>query len=108
LESITWWFPIVGRVPYLGYFSKADRDSKASELRTEGYDVYETGVGAYSSLGWFDDPIYSPMLRRSEADFAHLIFHELTHRTLWIRGSVEFNENLAEYAADFLLEKLLA
>ena len=67
LKSVKWWFPIVGSVPYKGYFTRSDRDAEAEKLRQQGYDVYTTGVGAFSSLGWFDDPIFSSMLRRNTA-----------------------------------------
>ncbi len=107
LRSRTWWFPVVGRVPYLGYFSKEERDSMADSLRREGLDVSVGGVGAFSSLGWFADPIYSSMLRRDDGELAHLLFHELTHRTWWAPGSVEFNENLAEFVADEMTESFL-
>ena len=108
LEFITWWFPVVGSVPYMGFFAQAERDAKAEELRAQGYDVHVGGAGAFSSLGWFEDPIFSSMLNRGEADLAHLFFHELTHRTLWIPGTVEFNENLAEYVAGELTEAYLS
>jgi predicted aminopeptidase len=99
LKFVTWWFPVVGRVPYLGFFAKADRDAKAAELKAAAYDVHEGGAGAFSSLGWFEDPLFTSMVGRGEAELAHLLFHELTHRTFWAPGSVEFNENLAEYVA---------
>jgi predicted aminopeptidase len=99
-----WWFPIVGRVPYLGFFDESDRRKEAEELRKEGYEVHEGAASAFSSLGWFSDPIYSPMLRRSEVELAHLYFHELTHRTVWLKDGVEFNENLAEFVGDTLTE----
>ena len=105
LEPLTWWFPVVGRVPYRGYFDEEERDAVANELERQGYDVAKSGVGAFSSLGWFDDPIYSAMLKRQDFSLAHLLFHELTHRTFWSPGSAQFNENLAEYVADFLTTK---
>lgn len=104
LELVTWWFPIVGSVPYLGYYEAKERDAKAKELQAADYDVTTGGVGAFSSLGWFDDPIFSSMLSRSHAELTHLLLHELIHRTLWIPGSTEFNENLAEYCAGILTE----
>jgi predicted aminopeptidase len=106
-EFRTWWFPVVGDVPYLGFFEKSERDAMAESLEKQGFDVYTAGVGAFSSLGWFDDPLFTSMLRRSETDLAHLLFHELTHRTVWIPGSVVFNENLAEYIADVMTEEYL-
>ena len=99
LELVEWWFPVVGNVPYLGYFNRQERDAKAVELEAQGYEVAYGNVGAFSSLGWFDDPIYTSMLARNDADLAHLLFHELTHRTFWSQGSVKFNENLAEFCA---------
>ncbi len=104
-ESRTWWFPFVGRVPYLGFFDKADRDEMGSDLARQGYDVEFGTVGAFSSLGWFDDPIYSTMLRYDDGDLSQMLFHELTHRTLWLTGSVEFNENLAEFIGDTLNDR---
>ena len=102
-----WWFPIVGSVPYLGFFDSADRDEKAEDLAAE-YDIHKATVGAFSSLGWFEDPIYTPMLRRSESSLANLLFHELTHRSFWARGSVRFNENLAEFIAHQLTLRYFA
>jgi len=107
LQFVTWWFPVIGRVPYLGFFEKSERDAKAAALRADGYDVAEGAAGAFSSLGWFDDPIFSSMLNRDQAALAHLFFHELTHRTLWVPGSTEFNENLAEYVATVMTEQYL-
>jgi predicted aminopeptidase len=97
-----WWFPIVGSVPYLGYFDEGDREKEAKALIADGYEVYEGSATAFSSLGWFADPIYSSMLKRPDVELAHLYFHELTHRTLWLSGGVEFNENLAEFVGDTL------
>jgi predicted aminopeptidase len=97
-----WWFPVVGSVPYLGFFDEADRAKEAKSLIEEGYEVHEGSATAFSSLGWFSDPIYSSMLRRPDIELAHLYFHELTHRTLWLSGGVEFNENLAEFVGDTL------
>ncbi len=108
LESKTWWFPVVGTVPYLGFFNQAERNQEAEKLRAEGLDVHESAASAFSSLGWFDDPLYKPMLlRKKHRDLAHLLFHELTHRTVWIASSVDFNEALAEYVADVLTSQYL-
>ena len=102
LKFVTWWFPFVGSVPYLGFFDRSERDAKARSLREKGYDVHVGRAEAFSSLGWFEDPIYASMLMGGEHDLAHTLLHELTHRTFWAQGSAEFNENLAEYAAQFL------
>ncbi len=100
LESVRWWFPIIGKVPYLGFFSKEDRDKEAEKLSAQGYDTYSSGVLAFSSLGWFEDPIYSSMLLLDDYSFAELIFHELTHRTIWFDNHADFNENLASFVAE--------
>jgi len=108
LQWVSWWFPVVGRVPYLGFFDIDQRDAQAELLAQKSYDVATGQVGAFSSLGWFEDPIYRPMLLRPSEELAHLLFHELIHRSLWVRGQVEFNENLAEFGAMILTERLLA
>jgi predicted aminopeptidase len=108
LEFVTWWFPFVGRVPYLGFYSKNERDLKYNGLAAQGYDVAKGAVSGFSGLGWFSDPIFSSMLERPIEDFAHLIFHELTHKTFWISNSAEFNENLAEFVARDLTLKYLS
>ncbi len=107
LEFITWWFPFAGQVPYLGYFKKEERDQKSAELRAQGYDVSEGTVGAFSSLGWFSDPIYYSMLQRPDPDVAQLLLHELVHRTFWSKGSAAFNENLAEAVSLHMTEVYL-
>ncbi len=107
LKQITWWFPVVGDVPYLGYLEKKERDEKAESLRLKGYDIYESEAEAFSGLGWLRDPILSSYLKGSTASLANLLFHELTHATLWIPGSVEFNENLASFVGDILTIKYL-
>ena len=107
LEFVTWWFPVVGRVPYLGFYSRDERNEEAQRLRSEGYDVAEGSASAFSSLGWFSDPIFSSMLSRKHADLAHLFFHELTHRTIWVPDSAPFNENLAEYVAESMTRQYL-
>jgi predicted aminopeptidase len=96
----TWWFPIVGRVPYLGYFSEADARASADKLAREGLDVYVSRVGAYSTLGWFRDPILPSMLEWDERSLAETILHELAHATLWVKGSVAFNESFAGFVGE--------
>ncbi len=107
LEPLTWWFPFVGSVPYLGYFERERRDEKADALRRQGYDISLGTVGAFSSLGWFDDPIYLSMTKRSDEEFIQMMLHELVHRSFWSKGSVPFNENLAEYVSEKLTEVYL-
>ncbi len=107
LKWVTWWYPFVGRVPYRGYFKESERDQEAFLWKKKEYDVTHGTVVAFSGLGWFDDPIYATMLQRGEASLGDLIFHELTHRHVWFKGSVKFNENLASFVGDHLTEKYL-
>ncbi|MFH1137669.1 MAG: aminopeptidase [Pseudomonadota bacterium] len=95
LEPYLWWYPLVGRLSYRGYFSQAAATDHADMLRKQGYDVYVGGVPAYSTLGWFDDPVFSSFIRWPEADLADLIFHESAHRLLFVAGDTAFNEGFA-------------
>jgi predicted aminopeptidase len=99
-EAHTWWFPIVGRVPYLGYFRQADAERKKAQLASDGADVYLRTAGAFSTLGWFRDPLTPEMLTWEELDLAETVLHELAHATVWIRGSVSFNESLASFVGE--------
>lgn len=96
-EPYTWWFPIVGTVPYKGYFRRADAAAEARALADQGYDVSLRPVAAYSTLGWFADPVLSTMMDDPEEDLAALILHELTHGTLYLPGGTDFNEGLASF-----------
>ena len=95
LAPKTWCYPVVGCAAYRGYFSKEDARQYADQLMDQGYDVYVTGVTAYSTLGWFDDPVLSTFLKFSEAQSAALIFHELAHQVLYVKGDTVFNESFA-------------
>ncbi len=95
LNSYEWKFPIVGLVTYKGFFNKEKGLLEDSLLRMTGYDTDFGEVSAWSTLGWFKDPILSGMLKRSDGALAELIIHELTHSTLYIKSDVNFNENLA-------------
>jgi len=99
-EPQTWWFPIVGRVPYLGFFQRRDADTEVARLQDSGLDVYLREAGAYSTLGWFQDPLLPGMLDWSEYQLANTLLHELAHATLWIPGSVQFNESFANFVGD--------
>lgn len=96
----TWDFPVVGTVPYKGYFNKEKALAEANRLKDEGWDVAVRNPGGWSTLGWFTDPILSGMLNRGDGDLASLIIHEMVHSTLWVPDSVTFNENLASFIAD--------
>lgn len=100
LRPYVWYFPIVGRVPYKGYFDREAALRQARKLDAAGYDTYVRGVRAYSTLGYFDDPILSSMLAYSDFSLINTILHELVHRTVWVKGSVSFNESLASFIAD--------
>ncbi|MCP4410635.1 MAG: aminopeptidase [Gammaproteobacteria bacterium] len=90
-----WCFPVAGCVPYRGYFSKQEAITFAQRLRAQGLDVHVAGVTAYSTLGWFDDPLLSTMIRHGEASLAGLIFHELAHQRLYVDGDAALNEAFA-------------
>ena len=90
-----WCFLVVGCVSYRGYFSRDDAESYTSELRTMGYDVYVGGVPAYSTLGYFDDPVLSTFINYPETELARLIFHELAHQLVYAKGDSTFNESFA-------------
>ena len=95
LTPKTWCFPIVGCVAYRGYFSEQDAHRFGDSLQQEGYDVFITGAIAYSTLGWFDDPVLSTFANLSEPAIAALIFHELAHGLLYIKDDTAFNESFA-------------
>lgn len=107
-ESKTWWFPVVGRVPYLGYFREQDARATEARLQREGYDVYVRTAGAWSTLGWFRDPILPAMLGWDEFDLADTVLHELAHATVWVRGSVNFNESFATFTGEEAAFRYLA
>jgi predicted aminopeptidase len=88
-------FPIAGCVSYRGYYREADAQSHAASLRARGYDVYVGGVPAYSTLGWFDDPVLSTFIRYPDAEVARLIFHELAHQVAYVKNDTVFNESFA-------------
>lgn len=100
-------YPIAGCVSYRGYFSKAAAQRFASQLREQGLDVYVGGVAAYSTLGWFNDPILSTFVNRSDADLAALLFHELAHKTLYVKGDTRFNESYANTVEQVALKRWL-
>ena len=100
LEAYLWTFPIVGSIPYKGYFNKEDALEEAKDFDPNKYDTYVRGVGAYSTLGWFDDPILSSMTTMRESDFVNVIIHETVHATIYIKSQADFNERLATFLGD--------
>ncbi|MFP8879551.1 MAG: aminopeptidase [Myxococcota bacterium] len=91
------WFPVVGKLPYKGFFDPQRAATEAARLREEGMDVCEFGVRAYSTLGWMDDPITGPMLRRESGELLETILHELVHATVYEPNHVDFSEGVANF-----------
>lgn len=94
-EPVRWCFPVAGCVAYRGYFERADAVEFRDGLERDGFDTYLGGATAYSTLGWFDDPVLSTMLGGGADALAALLFHELAHQHVYVRGDTEFNEAYA-------------
>jgi predicted aminopeptidase len=107
LKAKEWSFPVLGAVPYKGFFNKDLAFELAGQLEKEGWDVSIRNPGGWSTLGLFTDPILSKMLERGEGDLANLIIHEMSHATIFVKDSVDFNENLATFIGDRGAEKFL-
>jgi predicted aminopeptidase len=97
LKPYTWWFPVIGSVPYKGYFDREDALALESRLKKEGFDTWMFAAPAYSTLGWFKDPVTTPMLKRGRFSLTSTIIHEMVHGTLYINGQGNFNEQLATF-----------
>lgn len=97
ISPMSWCYPVAGCVSYRGYFSEQRAQAFADSLREQNLDVYSGGVDAYSTLGWFDDPLNSSVLRRSEPHLLTLVFHELAHRRVYLPGDTTFNESFATF-----------
>ncbi|NMM26358.1 MAG: aminopeptidase [Glaciimonas sp.] len=95
LKPKQWCFPVAGCVSYRGYYQQEQAEAEALELRAEGYDVQVAGVPAYSTLGWFKDPVISTFIHYPDAELARLIFHELAHQVVYAPGDSAFNESFA-------------
>lgn len=93
----TWWFPIVGSVPYKGFFSEAAARKEIRRLEARGFDTYLRPTAAFSTLGWFNDPLVSPLLRGDDLDLVNTVIHELFHNTFYAAGEATFNESLANF-----------
>jgi predicted aminopeptidase len=92
-----WKYPVVGTMPYKGFFNVEDARKERAKLEKKGLDVWIRGVDAFSTLGWFRDPLYSYMRDYSPFHLADLIIHESFHATVFLKGQVQFNEELAEF-----------
>lgn len=97
LQPYTWWFPIVGSVPYKGYFDFDAAKRTARQFYEDGYDVSLRPSDAFSTLGWFNDPLLSTSLRRDSVDIVNTVIHELTHNTFYAPGQTAFNESFASF-----------
>jgi predicted aminopeptidase len=95
MEPKSWWYPLVGRLEYRGYFAERAAQHYGETLRRKGYDVYVGGASAYSTLGWFKDPVLNTFVFGPESDLAETIFHELGHQRVFARGDTDFNEAFA-------------
>jgi predicted aminopeptidase len=97
LTAYTWWFPIVGHVPYKGFFSLEAARKEQRKLEEKNYDTYLRTTSAFSTLGWFPDPLLNTALRQDSVGLVETVIHELTHNTLFISGQVKFNESFANF-----------
>lgn len=97
LEAATWWFPVVGRVPYKGYFDFEQAKRAEKDLAAQGYDTYLRPSPAFSTLGWFNDPLLSTTLREDSLFVVQTVIHELTHNRIYLKGQAVFNESFAEF-----------
>lgn len=97
LEPIESCFPLAGCLAYRGHYDKARAQKQAQQMRDQGYDVDIGGVPAYSTLGWFDDPVLSTMMRWNDADLVGTVFHELGHQRLYVKDDTTFNESYARF-----------
>lgn len=97
LKAYTWWFPVVGRVPYKGYFDFAEAHRQERALHDRGFDSRLGAVSAFSTLGWFNDPLLPSTLRADTLTLANTVIHELTHNTYYAPGGAVFNESFANF-----------
>lgn len=100
LSPYTWRFPLVGKMSYKGFFSLDRVQKEREKLERKGFDTCLRRACAYSTLGWFKDPIYSTMVDRKGAIIAQIVIHELTHTTLFIKDHLDFNEHMATFMGD--------
>ena len=97
LEAYRWWFPIVGRLPYKGFFRPDDARKAREEFQARGFDTYLRPASAFSTLGWFNDPLLSTTVRGDTMGLVNTVIHELSHNTLFVAGNAEFSESFASF-----------
>lgn len=97
LAAKSWWFPVVGRFPYKGFFSLQRAQKEVATLEAQGFDTELRTASAFSTLGWFNDPLLSTTLRADSVSLVNTVIHELVHNTVFIRNHVDFNESLASF-----------
>lgn len=97
IQPYEFWFPLVGHVPYKGYFDEERAEQDAREMEAEGFATCLSAVPAYSTLGWFKDPVTGPMLRGEESDLVETLIHELVHRTVYALDAADFDEGIATF-----------
>ena len=100
LDARRWCYPFVGCVPYRGYFDRTTALKAEARLARQGYETYVAGVPAYSTLGWFDDPLLSTFIDWPEPRLAELLLHEIAHQRVWVRDDAAFNESFATFAGE--------
>ena len=107
MKPVQWCFPVAGCVDYRGYYRKEDAQRFAHDLRSQGYEVRVSGVPAYSTLGWFNDPVLSTFIAYPEAEVARMLFHELAHQVAYAPGDTPFNESFATTVESIGVEQWL-
>jgi predicted aminopeptidase len=100
LEAYRWCFPIAGCLPYKGFFTPERAERESARMSERGYDTYTRPVGAYSTLGWFKDPIFSTMLQYADTALVEVILHEMVHRTIFVKDQGAFNEGVATFVGE--------
>jgi predicted aminopeptidase len=108
LEPKKWWYPVVGKLKYRGFFSEKDARECGAKLAREGYDVYVGGVDAYSTLGFFKDPVLNTFVHNTAPDLAETLFHELAHQRVFAKGDTDFNEAFATAVGEEGVRRWLA
>lgn len=108
LRPVTWWFPVVGRVPYRGYFDFAEAKKAETELADQGFDTYLRPSPAFSTLGFFNDPLLSTTLGEDSLEIVNTVIHELTHNKFYAKGEAVFNESFASFVGARGAERFFA